>query len=266
MADDMEGRQYAKGSEGVVTALKREFLEEAEDRIRALDVALYSARQERKPVAEVVVESHRLALTLRGQADGLGLKLVGTVAYRMEDYLANVRSDLGSHGLEDLQCYVDRLLELVTGRIPGDADLAEVVRQLPAKYTTFDIGDIEIRNIEVLLVMLHSTQSHYVERELQQCGYRVSIVTNTFDAIPLVVRTKPDLIIVSAMMPELGGIDLVAALSAMPSTRNIPTALITSLSPDDEKLKLLPSHVPVILKGPSFGDDLFKTLDRLFLI
>jgi hypothetical protein len=52
----------------------------------------------------------------------------------------------------------------------------------------------------------------------------------------------------------------------MPGTRNIPTALITSLPPEDEYLKLVPKKVPIIRKGPSFGDDLAQALAELFLI
>ena len=72
--------------------------------------------------------------------------------------------------------------------------------------------------------------------------------------------------IISAMVPELSGINFAIAFAAMPATRNIPTAIITSLSADDDYLKFLPRKVPVIFKGPSFGDDLYRTLDSLFLI
>lgn len=58
----------------------------------------------------------------------------------------------------------------------------EVVRSLPAKPVSFEVSAIEIRNIEVLLVMLHSAQTHYVERELQQRGYRISVCASVFDA------------------------------------------------------------------------------------
>ena len=101
---------------------------------------------------------------------------------------------------------------------------------------------------------------------MQQCGYRITNVTTTFEALPLIIRTKPDMVIISAIMPELSGIDLAVALASMPATRNIPTALITSLDPDDDYLKLLPQAVPVIKKGPSFGDDLAEALSHLFII
>ena len=146
-----------------------------------------------------------------------------------------------------------------------DTDPAALVRALPAKLG-FDLGDIEIRNVEVLLVMPHGAQTRFVERELQQCGYRVSLMADSLRAFAMVVETKPDLVIISAMMPDLEGIDLAMALSAMPSTRNIPLAVITSLDKDDDILKLLPKRIPVLFKGSSFADDLFKALDNLFLI
>ncbi|MEO5373088.1 MAG: Hpt domain-containing protein [Alphaproteobacteria bacterium] len=266
MTGEFEGRVFAKGAERIVEEMRQEFVDEATEFLQALDVALDATRHGRKPAAEVIADIHRVALTLRGQSVSMGFRLIGTVAHRLEDYLANARGELSPRATDDLQAFVDVMLEVISGRIPADADPSEVVRRLPAKLVSFNLAEIEVRNIEVMLVMLHGAQTHFVERELQQCGYRVSICSNTFDAVALAVRTKPDLIIVSAMMPELSGIDVAIALASMPSTRNIPTALITSLDADDEQLKLLPRKVPVIRKGPTFGDDLFKTLDSLFLI
>lgn len=263
---EFEGRQFSRGSEEVVEELRREFLDETEESLRSLDVALDAARHGRKPMAELIADVRRVALPLRGQAANFGVRLLGTVAHRLEDYLSNARSQISIDAVDDLQVFVDILLDITTGRVGGDVDPADIVRRLPAKPYSFDVRDIEVRNIEVMLVMLHSAQTHYVERELQQCGYRVTLCANAFDALPLAVRTKPDLIIISAVMPELSGIDLAVAFSSMPATRNIPTALITSLDKDDEQLKFLPLRMPVIFKGPSFGDDLYRTLDSLFLI
>jgi len=117
-----------------------------------------------------------------------------------------------------------------------------------------------------MLVMLHGTATNFVRRELQQCGYRVTTVSTVFEAFQLIVQTKPEFIIISAIMPELDGIDLTVGLSAMAATRNIPLALITSLDADNDRFSRLPKNVPIIRKGPSFGDDLFEALDNLFLI
>lgn len=263
MADDRSG-VHAHGMEEVAAEMRSQFLDEAKERIRSLDVVLEDVRHDRRSVDDLKTEVGRATLFIRGQAGTLGVSLLGTIGQRMEDYLANVRQ-LPPRALGDLQTFIETLEDVINGEIPMDADASELVRRLPAKIG-FDAADIEIRNIEVMLVMLHGAATHFVEREMQQCGYRVNTVTSTFEAIPLVVRTKPDMVIISAMMPELDGIDLAVALASMPSTRNISVALITSLDPDDPHLQLLPKHVPVIKKGASFADDLFKALDNLFLI
>ena len=265
MSEDLSGI-YAHGVEEIVNDLRVEFLEEVAESLRTLELALDASRHGRKPAGELINEVRRFALPLRGQASNFGVRLIGTVAMRMEDYLANVK-DAPSGIFDDLQVFMDALSDIAEGRTPMDADASKLVRGLPAKigFGPDDIT-IEARNVEVMLVMLHGTATHFVEREMQQCGYRVTNVAGSFEALALIVRTKPDLVIVSAILPELGGIDLAIALAAMPATRNVPTALITSLDPDDEKLKLLPKQMPVIFKGPSFGDDLFTALDNLFLI
>jgi PleD family two-component response regulator len=136
---------------------------------------------------------------------------------------------------------------------------------LPAK-TGFLPQDIEVRDVEVMLVMPHGAATRYVEREMQQCGYRTSVVESTLEALHMIIRVKPDFVIVSAMMPELDGIDLVVGLASMPATRNIPSALLTSLDDNDDALKLVPKHVPVIHKSGAFGDDLAEALSNVFLI
>ncbi len=263
MPDETSG-VYAKDEEDLIAELRQEFLDDALESLRDLDVSLDAARNERKTAEEVMSEVRRFALPLRGQAANFGVRLVGTVAHRMEDYLANVK-DLSARGIDDLQVFVDTFIDIVEGRVAFDSDSSQIVRHLPAK-PGFDASDIEARDVEVMLVMLHGTATRFVERELQGCGYRITNVTTTFEALPLIIRTKPDMVIISAIMPELTGIDLAIALASMPATRNTPTALITSLDPDDDYLKLLPAAIPIIKKGPSFSDDLAEALSHLFII
>lgn len=263
MTGDLSG-VYASGVETVANELRQEFVDEARERVGVLYVALDDGRFGRKEPDELLAAFRKAALWLRSQAGNVGLRLVGTLAYRLEDYLSNAK-ELPPRAFEDLQVFIDLLDDVLEGRLPSDADASQVVRRLPSKVG-FSADEIEVRNIEVMLVMLHGTATHFVERELQQCGYRVNTVTTVFEAFPLIIRTKPDLVIISAIMPELDGIDLAIGLAAMPATRNIPLALITSLDPTDDHLAMLPKRIPVIHKGASFGDDLFKALDSLFLI
>lgn len=259
-----EKTQKLPGQQEMVEELRQEFLDEAQETVQSLDVSLDSARHGRMPVAQLLGEFRRAAVLLRGQAANFSLRNLSTVAHRLDDYLAHAPELLPPRTCDDLQAYIDLLLQLVQTR-GGEGDASALVRGLPHRLG-FEPAEIEVRNVEVMLVMPHGAQTRFVERELQQCGYRVSVVSDTILAFGLVVQTKPDLIIVSAIMDGLDGIDLALALNAMAATRNIPMAVITSLDDGDERLKLLPRKIPVVHKGATFGDDLFKALDDLFLI
>jgi CheY-like chemotaxis protein/HPt (histidine-containing phosphotransfer) domain-containing protein len=262
---DSETGHTAKGYRDLSDEMRQEFLDEAVELLQGLDVLLDSSRNGRSSGADVVAEFRRVALRLKGQAANFGLRPLATVAIRLDDYLLQAPKDLPPRVWDDLQKFQDVLLALAEGRVATDTATAVLVRQLPVRLG-FDVRDVEIRDIEVMLVMPPGAQTRFVEREMQQCGYRVSVVPDTIDAFSLAVQTKPDLIVVSAMMPHLDGIDLAIGLVSMPATRNIPIAVITSLDQGDDRLALLPAKVPVLHKGPSFGDDLFKALDNLFLI
>lgn len=245
--------------------LRQEFLDEAGQTLQELDVALDSVRNGHGDEAGMVHAFRRAAMQFRGQAANLGMRPLSTVSHRLIDYLSEAPSPLPPRATDELQVYIDVMTSLLECKQCADVDSSAMVRTLPRKLG-FNVGDIVVHNVEVMLVMPSGIQTRYVERELQQCGYRCSVVSDTLLALPIALQTKPDLIIISAIMPILDGIDLAIGLVSMPATRNIPLAVITSLDDTDERLHLLPRKVPVLHKGASFGDDLFKALDSLFLI
>lgn len=255
---------YAKGVGEIVDQLRIEFLDEVRETLRQLNFKLEDVRHEKIKIEEVVEDFQRATLGFKGQAHNYDMAPLATLAARAEDYLANVKT-FPPRTLDDLQIFVDRMTDFSEANDQDDIDISKLVRNLPAKVKVEE-SILDIRNVEVLLVMHHGAATHFVEREMQECGYRISTCTSTLDAIPLIIRSKPDLVIISAMLPELSGIDLACGLTAMPATRNIPIALITSLDENDDYLKLLPERVPIIHKSASFGDDLADALSDLFLI
>ncbi|MBI5163991.1 MAG: Hpt domain-containing protein [Magnetospirillum sp.] len=265
MSEQGNGNQGHAHPHEIVEELRREFIDETLEVLQSLDVTLDAGRHGHVGDAEIITAFRRAALSLRGPATNFAFGALAAVAHRLDEYLAHAPGVLPPRVWDDLQGYIDLLTGLANGRYPSDVEPAGLVRGLPARLG-FELGDIQVRNVEVLLVMPHGAQTRFVERELQQCGYRVSVVPDTILAFAMAVQTKPDLIVVSAIMPGLDGVDLAIALISMPTTRNIPIAVITSLDPGDERLRLLPGRVPVVHKGPTFGDDLFKALDSLFLI
>lgn len=259
-SDDQRG----EGFDQVLADMRREYLEELGEQIQELLAAAREAADGGREIRNLAEVAIRTAISAKGPAAVLGFPLIEAVAQRLEDFLSDV-GDFPPRAVDDIVRYADTFTDLIEGKIRADSSPRDLVRTLPQKLG-FSCEDVEVRDVEVMLVMLHGAATHFVERELRQCGYRTTVVTSVFEALPQIVRTRPDLVIISAVMSELSGIDLAIAIATMPATRNTPVALITSLDPEDQYLKLLPPQVPVILKGRSFGDDLAEALDRLFII
>jgi CheY-like chemotaxis protein len=205
------------------------------------------------------------AFEVKGQARNFGMPLVGVIAARLEDYL-NALDHMSDWSAAGINAFLDTMRSAIDGGIPHDADPSLVVRGLPARPRLLGVDDNDVLDVEVMLVMEHASQTNFVEREMQACGYRTTVVASPFEAFESVIRTRPDMVIVSAVLPGLSGIDLATALATMPDTRNTPVAVLTSLDDDNADLNLLPKSVPVIHKGESFGDDLAKAMSHHFLL
>lgn len=194
---------------------------------------------------------------------GIDDRLIDLLMHRFHNYVGYV-SEPTKNQLDDFGVFVDMMAGLTSGEIDMQADPAEFVRSLPV-HRPADLDDIAHLHIEVLVIDSQKTGARYVARELQNCGFRVVTSTRSSEAIHLAVTTRPDLIITSALIDEIGGVELVKMLAVPTSTSGIPIALLTSFSQSDERLKGLPENVTLLRKGTGFSDDLVIALEKIGL-
>jgi CheY-like chemotaxis protein len=239
-----------------------EFIEELRDTASSLQVLLGNLRSNSIPTDEGLATLKRDASSLRSNAQALNVPLIKLVTHRLDEYLADLKT-LGEAELSEIQIFVDRIDKLAEGEGGTDADMPTVARALPAKRSAdIDFGPIIQKNVEVMLVIPEKAMNRIVERELAACGYRTSTVRDPFEAIEMVVHTKPDMVIASMELGALTGVDLGCALSAMPVTAGTPFAVLTSYAWGHPKLAGLPPRAALIRKGSQFGDDLAESLAR----
>jgi CheY-like chemotaxis protein len=248
---------YAGATADMVAGLLAEFIGESQDRVAGL--------VQRVPNGDGLPELRRFVFDLAGQARNFGLSMLETVADQAQNYLTALVA-LDDQAIEDLSRYLDVIQDLLSGEQAAEGDIRQMVRGLPLRRGAEIEEAPEARDVEVVLVMSPGTQQTFVERELRACGYRATAIPDTLKALAYATRAKPDMMIVSAVMPQLSGIDLALALAAIPGTRNIPLAVITSLDAQDPQLKSLPASVSLIRKTSAFGDDLSKALQQGFLL
>jgi len=67
---------------------------------------------------------------------------------------------------------------------------------------------------------------HTVCRFLEERGYTVESATNGEEALPIINRIHPDIIITDMQMPKMSGTELITALKSRPETAKIPIVIV----------------------------------------
>jgi CheY-like chemotaxis protein len=246
--------------EEVEAQYEQEALDEARDVVSSLEVRMQQIRSGTLPPEEAAKLLAQDASNLRLKVKAVNLAGLTPLSLRLDEFLGKAKEVRAEH-LPDLQRFSDKISSILDGEEIPTEEIATVIRNLPHK-STFDVAEVSVTDTEVTLIMPQRTAAKVVERELAACGYRVTTVLDPVEAFQIVVETKPDLVITAAMMPRLSGIDIACAMAAMPITKNIPVAVLTSLELNHPDLKALPISVGLIRRGPQFGTDLADTLQR----
>jgi PAS domain S-box-containing protein len=111
--------------------------------------------------------------------------------------------------------------------------------------------------IEILIVEDSPTQAEQLNHILEQNNYHVSVASNGKEALSLISKHKPTLVISDIIMPEMDGYQLCEHIKKDEKLKDIPVILVTSLSDPSD-----------IIKGLNCGADHFitKPYDEKYLL
>lgn len=206
------------------------------------------------------------ANNLRITGASFGLPAVTLIAQRLEGYL-NDLADWSDKAQREVQEFCDALGEMLERKTqPDDDEIAQIVRALPSHVSrTFSPGDVEIRNVEILLVTPARSVAKILSKQIMACGFRVNSVNDPIEGLTTALRLRPDMVITSQVMKGLTGVDLIRALKAVAVTEKIPCAVLTSQELDSADFSRLPNGAPVLRSGSNFADDFAKVVTQLGL-
>lgn len=106
---------------------------------------------------------------------------------------------------------------------------------------------------------------HMLRRTLTRDGWTCMEAQNGVEALARVAETCPDVILLDLMMPEMGGLDFLACLRAVPAWLSIPVVIVTASDlSEDESARLrgeLAAHV--LRKGGTNQDQLVQDVVRM---
>jgi len=89
----------------------------------------------------------------------------------------------------------------------------------------------------ILVVDDEPDNIHVLTTVLREKGYRTSVATNGRKALEFLGRTRPDLILLDVLMPELDGFETCRQIKASPETRDIPLIFLTAKSDTDDVVR-----------------------------
>ena len=95
-------------------------------------------------------------------------------------------------------------------------------------------------DVKVMMVDDEPLMTELIQTYLEDEGYRNFVVTNDpRDAMALLRREEPGVLLLDLMMPRISGFDLLQAIRADPDLRYTPVIVLTASTGADAKLRAL---------------------------
>jgi CheY-like chemotaxis protein len=114
----------------------------------------------------------------------------------------------------------------------------------------------------VALVVDDSMLIRYtVSRLLEEHGFTVESAGNGVEALEILNRVRPDLIVTDLQMPKMSGRELIAAIKSKPEAAQIPIIIIASRSSESKEAEKLANFF--VYKDIDVEEQLEKALRAL---
>lgn len=169
----------------------------------------------------------------------------------MGKYLNNVTGILGATILGD-------------GSVVPVIDLPELIRA--PVVNILDSANLKQTNIHralpIALVVDDSLSARRaLAQVIQDAGFDVRTAKDGLEAVAIIEKKKPDIILVDMEMPRMNGMELTSHVRGFERTKDIPVIMVTSRSTDKHRKQAEAAGVDVYVTKPFAEDDL---LDHVY--
>jgi two-component system phosphate regulon response regulator PhoB len=89
----------------------------------------------------------------------------------------------------------------------------------------------------ILVVEDEESLSLLVKYNLEKAGFEVACAFNGDEALDMIDKKIPDLIVLDWMLPEMSGIEVCREIRTLEYTKDVPIIMLTARSQEDDRLK-----------------------------
>jgi two-component system phosphate regulon response regulator PhoB len=89
----------------------------------------------------------------------------------------------------------------------------------------------------ILIVDDEADLASLVEFNLKQAGLETAVALTGEQALQLAARSKPDLVLLDLMLPDISGRDVCRRLRANPQTRDVPIVMLTARGEEADRVQ-----------------------------
>lgn len=164
--------------------------------------------------------------------------------------------------------YVPKISGVIGATVLGDGSIAPVIDLTELKQSSLVLSDNDLLDIRynetdvsnklpfVLVVDDSLSARNSLIQFVEDLGFEVRSARDGMEAISLIDKRKPDLILVDMEMPRMNGLELTTHIRANQATQNMPIIMITSRSTDKHRKAALDKGVSHYMVKPFAEDEL----------
>ena len=100
-----------------------------------------------------------------------------------------------------------------------------------------------------------------LKSRLETSGYSVESAVSGEECLKKAAQSKPDLILLDVLLPQLNGFKICELLKENAKTKDIPVIMLTALLGESAKEKSLESGAKYLISKPYYPEDLLRVIE-----